>query len=106
MTQVEKLTLLVNDGSGVTPNPDLLELYLEQAKDIIQTYRYPGGDWPDELETRYEGLQVRIAEALYDKRGNEGQTAGSENGISRTYGTDGVPVSLLREITPLVTVMN
>lgn len=104
MTQIEKLTLLVSEP-GRTPYSDLLELYLEQAASIIQAHRYPNGNWPDELEPQYESLQLRIAEALYDKRGNEGQTAGSENGISRTYGTDGVPLSLLREITPIVTVI-
>lgn len=104
MTQLEQLTLLTSEPDR-TPNQDLLTVYLEQAKSIIQANRYPYGDWPDELEPQYENLQVRIAEALYAKRGNEGQTAGSENGISRTYGTDGVPLSLLREIVPMVTVV-
>lgn len=101
LTQIEKLTLLVTSSGESTPNPELLEIYLDQASDIIQTHRYPHGNWPDELEPQYAGLQIRIAQALYNKQGAEGQTGHSENGISRTYGSDGVPLALLREIIPV-----
>lgn len=105
MTQLEQLKALTAE-SGIEPNETLLNVYLDMAQDIIMSHRYPSGDRPDEMETQFLGLQVRIAEALYDKRGNEGQTAGSENGISRTYGTDGVPLSLLREITPIAKIVS
>ena len=81
-----------------------LEGYLEDAKWIIFTYRFPGGvpENQTEVEPQYLNLQIRIAVELYDKEGAEGQTAHSENGINRTYENASVSNSLLAEITPKV----
>ena len=48
------------------------------------------------------GKQIEIAVYLYNKQGAEGQTAHSENGISRTYESADVPESMLRGIAPFV----
>lgn len=51
---------------------------------------------------QYEYLQVEIAVYLLNKRGAEGQTGHSENGISRTYESGDVPASMLRDVIPFV----
>ena len=42
---------------------------------------------------------------LLNKRGAEGQTAHSENGISRSYEDGDVPPTLLRDIVPFAAAM-
>lgn len=73
---------------------------LDAAFDIIMQRRFPFEDWPDELENRYLGLQIRIAVDLFNKTGAEGELSHSENGVSRTYGAENVSTDLLNEITP------
>lgn len=84
---------------------DLLNDLLESAKNIIMSKRYPCSDFPKILEDRYRDLQIRIAIDLYNKIGAEGETAHSENGVSRTYGAENVSTDLLREIVPKVGVV-
>lgn len=96
MTQLERLkiriTEKVNDGE--------LEDILESAKAVILSRRFPFGEWPEELESKYKDLQIRIAVEMFNKRGAEGETAHSENGVSRSYASANVSEDLLREITP------
>ena len=73
---------------------------MESAKAIIMSRRFPFGQVPTEIEERYKDLQIRIAVEMFNKRGAEGETAHSENGISRSYSSAGVSEELLREITP------
>lgn len=75
---------------------------LESAKAAILARRFPFGDWPDELESRYVDLQYRIAIDLYNKAGAEGQLSHSENGISRGYESSWISDQLLREVVPMV----
>lgn len=94
MTQLELLKSLL----GSTPESDaVLEFYLDNAKDIICDIRNT-----DIVESKYLTTQIKIAIELYNKRGAEGQTAHSENGISRTYEKSDVSSSLLSQITPMV----
>ena len=67
-----------------------------------QTGHIPMTQSVTEVPTRYETKQVEIAVYLYNKRGAEGQTSHSENGINRTYESADVPESLMRGITPYV----
>ena len=60
---------------------------------------------PDELESRYLDLQFRVALAIYNKQGGEFETAHTENGVSRSYGSEGIPQELLLEVTPLAKTM-
>lgn len=73
---------------------------LDAAFDVIMQRRFPFGEWPAELEPRFNGLQIRIAVDMFNKIGAEGETAHSENGVSRTYGAENVSKDLLDEITP------
>ena len=96
MTQLERLKIRITE----TTNDRELEDILESAKAVILARRFPFGDWPEELEPKYKDLQIRIAVEMFNKRGAEGETAHSENGVSRSYASANVSEDLLREITP------
>lgn len=96
MTNLERLKLRTGE-----PDEAILEDLLESAKSAILSRRYPYGDWPDELEARYNDLQFRIAMDLYAKIGAEGQTGHTENSISRTWESSWISNELLQEVTPL-----
>ena len=63
---------------------------------------YPFGYKDDAaVPKRYELLQCKIAAYLINKEGAEGQILHSENGVSRSYESGGVPESMLQQITPM-----
>jgi hypothetical protein len=96
MTPLERLKLRIPENDNELELVDVLD----SAKAVILSRRYPFGEQPTEIEKKYEDLQVRIAIELYNKRGVEGQTSHSENGVSRSYASASVSEELLREITP------
>jgi hypothetical protein len=96
MTQLERLKIRLTENVSDIELEDLLE----SAKAVILSRRFPFGEVPEILEERYKDLQIRIAVEMYAKRGAEGETAHSENGVSRTYSSASVSEELLREITP------
>lgn len=115
MTQLERLQRRILEE----PDDGILEEMLESAKSIILTRRFPFGEWPTEpvenemgqiekvtvLEPRYRDLQIRIAEDMYNRLGASGQISHSENGISRSWGSEWVSQQLLHEIIPYVGVL-
>ena len=96
MTQLERLKIRITEN--VTDIE--LEDILESAKAVILSRRFPFGEQPEEIENKYKDLQIRIAVEMFNKRGAEGETAHSENGISRSYASANVSEDLLKEITP------
>ncbi|NBI10251.1 DNA-packaging protein [Colidextribacter sp. OB.20] len=74
---------------------------LESARSAIMSRRFPFQPWPNELEPQYLDLQYRIAMDLFNKTGAEGETAHSENGISRSYESSWISQQLLNEVTPM-----
>ena len=96
MTQLERLKIRITEN--VTDAE--LEDILESAKAVILSRRFPFGQQPAEIEDKYKDLQIRIAVEMFNKRGAEGETAHSENGISRSYASANVSEDLLKEITP------
>jgi hypothetical protein len=96
MTQLERFKLRLTENAS----DEELEDLLESAKAVILSRRFPFGEVPDEIENRYKDLQIRIAVEMYNKKGAEGQTSHSENGISRSFASASVSEDLLREITP------
>lgn len=78
----------------------IINAYLDIAAEKILARAYPFDNTVTEIPLRYKLLQCEIAAYLINKRGAEGQTAHSENGISRTYGSADVPESLLSAIVP------
>ena len=97
MTQLERLRIRIPE-KHITDIE--LEDILESAKAVILSRRFPFGEQPTEIEERYKDLQIRIAVEMFNKRGAEGETAHSENGVSRTYSSANVSEDLLKEITP------
>jgi hypothetical protein len=87
--------------SGTDEDALLLTLLSISAQKILDR-AYPYDSTIMEVPARYHTKQVEIAVYLYNKRGAEGQTSHSENGINRTYESADVPESLMRGITPHV----
>ncbi len=96
MDNLERMKLRTGES-----NIAVLRDCLDSAHAAIMARRYPYGEWPDELESRYLDLQFRIALAIFNKQGGEFETAHSENGVSRSYGSEGIPQELLLEVTPM-----
>lgn len=96
MTQFERLKIRITEKVS----DEMLTDILESAKAVILSRRFPFGEQPTEIEDRYKDLQIRIAVEMFNKQGAEGETAHSENGVSRTYSSASVSEELLREITP------
>lgn len=103
MTDTEKLEKLKVLILPDTATDEILSFLLKQAEGVVLNKRYPFGA-PSEatVPVVYEHIQIRIALEFFSKMGAEGQTAHSENGVSRTYEAADVSPSLLRQIVPLV----
>lgn len=104
MTQAEKVKLLTA-MVGESDSEEVLLAYLNIAGRKVLDRAYPYDAEITEVPTRYAFLQCEIAAYLLNKRGAEGQTGHSENGISRTYESADVPESLLGAITPMAGVI-
>ncbi len=104
MTQAEKLTLL-KAMVGESDSGEVLLAYLNIAGRKIINRAFPYDSAATEVPVRYDFLQCEIAAYLLNKRGAEGQTGHSENGISRSYESADVPESLLGAVTPMVGVI-
>ena len=103
MTDVEKLVML-EIMTGET-DAAVLSTYLSIAADKVCRRAYPFDDTVTEVPDRYEYKQIEIAAYLVNKRGAEGETAHSENGISRSYEDGDVPPTRLREVIPFASVI-
>ena len=101
MTQAEKLKLL-KAMVGESDSEEVLLAYLNIAGGKIINRAYPFGTDTPEVPVRYDYLHCEIAAYMLNKRGAEGQTAHSENGISRSYESADVPESMLSAVTPMV----
>lgn len=103
MTDAEKLAL-VKSMTGET-DEEVVLAYLSLAGSKVCRKAYPFDPTVVEAPDQYAHIQVEIAVYLLNKRGAEGQTSHSENGISRSYEDGDVPPTLLREIVPCAAVM-
>ena len=107
MDETEKLYELRNIlGEEEDAEDSILLTYLEQAKSAIlyRMNQYMTDEEYEEAEVpkRYEQKQIQIAAFLVNKRGAEGETQHTENGIHRNYEDADIPPSMLRGITPFV----
>lgn len=86
MTNAEKRVALATALLPDTDADDVLDSVLEDAEALVLNRMYPFG-YPDGtvVPSRYERIQIQLAAELYSKRGAEGQTGHSENGISRSW---------------------
>lgn len=101
MNDTEKLAMLkvlvdVDDDT----QDSALTVYLQIAGSKILSKAFPYDSSQTEVPARYSFLQCEIAAYLWNKRGAEGQTVHTENGITRQYGSADVPNSMLREVVP------
>ena len=103
MTDAEKLKM-VKAMTGET-DEGTLSTYLSIAGNKGCRKAYPFDPAVTAVPDQYAHIQVEIAVYLLNKRGAEGQTAHSENGISRSYEDGDVPPTLLRDIVPFAAVM-
>lgn len=73
----------------------LIPAYVEMAKSVVVGHLYPfreDATWQDVPE-RHHARTCEIAVYLVNRRGAEGETAHSENGVSRSYESAGIPAS-------------
>lgn len=99
MTRDEKLSALKAVVGG-SDTDEVLSTYLKLAGMKIIAKAYPYKTDVTEVPVQYDLLQVEIAAYMLNKRGAEGETSHSENGISRSYENADIPDSMLKAITP------
>lgn len=108
MSETEKLIMLramVGNSDSKDWSDDVLLTYLTLAGSKIIRRAYPYDETVDTVPNRYGCLQCEIAAYMLNKRGAEGETSHSENGISRGYESADVPESLLGQIVPFCEVL-
>lgn len=103
MANEDKIALLKrmlgNTDNGGDWSDDTLLAFLDIAGAKIVRRAYPFEN-DKEVPEKYNTLQCEIAIYLLNKRGAEGETSHSENGISRSYESADVPESMLKCVTP------
>lgn len=83
----------------------ILDCYIELAKDVILRKMYPFGTSKTTIPDKYRTIQFEIACYLINKRGGEGETSHNESSVSRTYESAYVPESMLKQITSYVSLV-
>ncbi len=76
----------------------LIEIAADDAENTIRKIRQQ--EPTEEIEPIYAGLAIEMGVYLYEKRGVDGVSSFTENGISRVYERGTFPNSMLRRITP------
>jgi hypothetical protein len=76
----------------------LIGIAADDAEYTIKDIRQQ--DDSEDIEPKYQGLAIEMGVYLYEKRGVDGVTSFTENGISRVYERGTFPNSMLRRITP------
>lgn len=99
MTNEEKLAAL-KAMIGNSDSDEVLSAYLKLAGSKIIAKAFPYQNDVIEVPEQYSYLQVEIAAYMLNKRGAEGQTSHTENGITRQYESADVPSSMLKTISP------
>lgn len=102
----EMATLKVMLGISGDDENDVLSVYLSLASQKVLNRLYPFGI-PIDIDEVPEHLvmtKINIASYLYSKRGAEGETSHTENGITRQWGGADVPEAYFSEVRPFVEV--
>lgn len=86
------------------PDDEVLDFYIDAAVEVVLNKAFPFGGFGAEQKAavlrKYRNITVRIAYYYVSKVGASGETAHSENGVSRRYESADVPTSMLKQITP------
>ena len=104
MTEEEKVQMVQLLISDVTVTTEMIQTYLALAANRILNRVWPFGGAPTEWPTQYDLVQVQLTVRMVARRGGEGETAHSENGISRTYGSVD-DEDILQQLVPYVGVV-
>lgn len=100
MTDAEKIVMV----KAMTDETDdaVISAFLSMAGKAVCRYADPYSvNNADNTLSVYGDVQCRAAAYFLNKRGWDGQTGHSENGVSRSFEAADLPPSLLREITPI-----
>ena len=89
---------------GMDVTDATISVYLEVAKEVMLQRLFPfASDVSNyEVPKKFDLLQCEITAELIQKRGAEGETSHSEDGINRVYENASVSKSLLDRLTPCV----
>lgn len=86
MSEAEKLEILKKLIAPDTETEEVLNELIKEAEALILNKMHPFGYGAGTaVPERYAYLQLQLAVEIYNKRGAEGQTTHSENGISRSW---------------------
>lgn len=79
----------------------LVPYYVSVAQGAVVSHLFPYGDatW-EKVPEKHHARTCEIAVFLVNKRGAEGETAHSENGVSRSYESAGIPRSYFEGMVP------
>lgn len=99
MTDTEKLEMLKALIGTTSLSDDALSVYLKIAgeKVLRRCYPFAASTQDYTVPERYETIQVELAVNEIVKRGAQGQSSFSDNGVSRVYESEDV---LLNRIMP------
>ena len=103
MSESEKLEMLKTLSGEI--HDTVLLTYLTLAGQKVIRKAYPYQNDITEVPAKYATTQVEIACYLLNKRGAEGETYHSENGINRSYENADVPESMLAGVIPVAGVI-
>ena len=102
MTDAQMIAL-VKSMSGESSD-EVVSAFLAMSGDAIINRAFPFATESEreslKVPSRYQNLQCEIAVYLLNKRGAEGQTSHSENGINRGYENGGIPDSMIKQVVP------
>lgn len=99
---IMKLKAILADKGFKVPSAPTLELEIDYAIGVINDCRRFTPTSTRPYDKKYEHLIVPMCVHAISKYGAEGESAHSENGISRTYsGADDYPKEILMKIVPL-----
>lgn len=104
-SKLNELKVLLGVDSEDTAEEELLKVYLKIAERNVLNRLYPFSLPVATLPSRYNQKVVEIAQYLYLRRGSEGETSHSENGVSRSYESADIPKHMLSDIMPMVGVV-
>ena len=82
-------------------------MYLELARDEILSWLYSGKtpEGVTDVPAQYEPTQIMAVVVGFSISGNEGQLAGAENGISRTWEYSNMLSYIRKNVIPYVVVV-
>ena len=102
---MEQKVMTVKTLTSPDEADEIVYAYLDLAASEIINRAYPYNHEETEVPPKYDMLQCKIAAYMIQKRGAEGQTAHSENGVSRSYEDADIPFSITSQIIPFAGVI-